>query len=63
LIEHYRTRPPGGQQVSLTETGVKVTYVPTGMIAICTSERSQLHNRRIAMAMIEYGLIEGGYLK
>ena len=48
-------RPPGGQHVG-TESGVRVTHLPTGLIAECRTERSQHRNRSIAIEMILGGL-------
>lgn len=48
-------RPPGGQHVG-TETGIRITHLPTGLMAECKTERSQHRNRRIAMDMILGGL-------
>lgn len=47
--------PPGGQHVGV-ETGVRVTHLPTGLMAECKTERSQHRNRSIAMDMILGGL-------
>jgi protein subunit release factor A len=55
-IESYPVISPGGQHVSVVRSGVKVTHVPTGLIAISDCERSQLKNKNVAMGMIEYGL-------
>ena len=55
-IESYPVVSPGGQHVSVVRSGVKVTHVPTGLIAISDCERSQLKNKNVAMGMIEYGL-------
>jgi protein subunit release factor A len=59
------TIPPptdkGGQHVGVTYRGVKITHVPTGLVAECSFERNQFHNREIATLMIEYGLAEIGY--
>lgn len=61
-IESYPMRPQkGGQTVGIVETGIRVTHTPTGLVASCGTERSQLRNKRIAMAMIEYGLAEMGW--
>jgi len=49
------TPPPGGQHVGVS-TGVKITHVPTGLVAICKTERSQARNRVIALDMILGGL-------
>jgi protein subunit release factor A len=48
-------RPPGGQHVG-TETGVRVTHLPTGLAAERKTERSQHRNRSIAIDMILVGL-------
>lgn len=50
-VEHWTSRPPGGQHVG-TSMGVKVTHLPTGLIACCEVARSQHLNRRIALDMI-----------
>jgi protein subunit release factor A len=55
-IEAYPVISPGGQHVSVVRSGVKVTHVPTGLIAISDCERSRLKNKNVAMGMIEYGL-------
>jgi protein subunit release factor A len=55
--------PParGGQHVGVTVYPIKVTHLPTGIFAVCGSERSQHKNRSIAMAMVQYGLAEMGW--
>ena len=55
-IETYPIISPGGQHVSVVRSGVKVTHLPTGLIAISDCERSQLKNKNVAISMIEYGL-------
>lgn len=55
-IETYPVISSGGQHVSVVRSGVKVTHLPTGLIAISDCERSQLRNKNLAMGMIEYGL-------
>ena len=55
-IEALEKTPLSGQHCGTIPTGVKVTHVPTGLTASCNTERSQMKNRDIAMAMIEYGL-------
>jgi peptide chain release factor 2 len=49
------SHPPGGQHVGV-RTGVKITHLPTGLVALCETERSQHRNRQIAMDMILGGL-------
>ena len=54
LVETYNPNP-GGQQAGV-RTGVKITHLPTGLIAICETERSQHRNRQIAHDMLLGGL-------
>lgn len=61
IIETVPAQPKGGQSVGIIPTMVQVTHKPTGLVAQCGSERSQMKNRNIALAMIEYGLAEMGY--
>jgi protein subunit release factor A len=55
-IETYPPIPEGGQIVSYDIRGVKITHIPSELVAICTIERSQTKNRDVAIAMIEAGL-------
>jgi protein subunit release factor A len=54
------TRPPGGQHVG-SETGVRVTHIPSGLVAECKTDRSQQRNRQIALDMIAGGLTSPHY--
>jgi len=51
----------GGQHCGLPPVDIRVTHVPSGLIAQCGSERSQMRNRNTAIAMLEYGLLEIGW--
>jgi protein subunit release factor A len=47
----------GGQHVGSAPAGVRVLHEPTGLVAECGYERSQLKNREVAFSMIEWGLV------
>lgn len=49
-------RKQGGQQVTLTSSGVRLTHIPTGIVAEVDVGRSQFDNREIALSMIESAL-------
>lgn len=59
-VTAIRQGTAGGQQAGLTRYTVRVEHLPTGIAAESGTERSQLHNRRIAMEMVEYGLMAAG---
>lgn len=61
-IEAFNPREKqGGQTVGMVRTGVKVTHIPSGIFAFSEVERSQFKNKKVAMAMVEYGLAEIGW--